>query len=553
MSLLMKALQQAAQNRGEKPAGEPEPESAASPASGQSRSRPPLPPSAPALGELSLEPLAGEPALRPRAPQAPAPGVAAGRSAAEAATPDPARAAPASATGGQEHGRGRIQGSPARHRNNPAALPDDLQFDDAPDVAPGRSSAAGRRTSAGAPASPQLAGAVLSAGSGSTRAGWLDRVSRVQWIVGSGLFAGLLLGGYFYLQIEYPGLFTRGFSRPLLTSPVSAVPPPATRGPVSPPPPAQITGVPAAPSASAGQPAPPATDTPPGVPSALASSPLLNPQSGQASAAVPGVPGVPGAASGSIAGAETPMQAAAPALPAPPARATTATASAAPPARPRSAAPSTGDDPAAGPGIRITRGTTTTPVNPILTEAYEHLQSGRLDAAQRLYQQLADADPRNVDALFGLAALAQLGNRNEAATGLYFRVLEVEPRNTHAQASLIGLIGRADPGAAESQLKQLITRDPSALLFFTLGNLYADQNRWPLAQQAFFQAHHLQPNNADYAFNLAVGLERIAQPRLALNYLRVAVKLADAGSRSSFDLAAARKRISLLEAGRDAP
>ena len=54
-------------------------------------------------------------------------------------------------------------------------------------------------------------------------------------------------------------------------------------------------------------------------------------------------------------------------------------------------------------------------------------------------------------------------------------------------------------------LKQLIAREPSAYLYFTLGNIYADQNRWPDAQQAYFQAHHLQPDNPDYAYNLAVG------------------------------------------------
>jgi tetratricopeptide (TPR) repeat protein len=197
--------------------------------------------------------------------------------------------------------------------------------------------------------------------------------------------------------------------------------------------------------------------------------------------------------------------------------------------------------------IRIVSGTAANPVNPALTEAYDHLQAGRIEPAHRIYQQLASADPRNIDALLGLAAIARLGNQNESAVRHYMRVLELDPRNAHAQASLIGLLGRADPVAAESQLKLLISREPSPFLYFTLGNLYADQNRWPLAQQAFFQAHHLQPGNADYAFNLAVGLERIAQPRLALNYLRIAMRLADSGSPASFDVAAARKRVSQLE------
>lgn len=199
------------------------------------------------------------------------------------------------------------------------------------------------------------------------------------------------------------------------------------------------------------------------------------------------------------------------------------------------------------------RGSTTAPVDPALADAYDHLQAGRIESAQRLYSQVASAEPRNVDALLGLAAVAQLGNQPEAASRLWLRVLELEPRNAHAQAALIGQLGRADPAAAESQLKTLISREPSAFLYFTLGNLYADQNRWAQAQQAYFQAHHLQPGNADHAFNLAVGLERISQPRLAINYLRIAIRLAETGARANFDLPSARKRAALLEAAHGAP
>jgi tetratricopeptide (TPR) repeat protein len=94
----------------------------------------------------------------------------------------------------------------------------------------------------------------------------------------------------------------------------------------------------------------------------------------------------------------------------------------------------------------------------------------------------------------------------------------------------------------------LIGRDPSsAFLYFTLGNTYIDQARWPDAQQAFFQAHHLQPDNPDYAYNLAVALEHIGQSKAALEYYRRAVLLAAAKGRSNFSPAAAQARVSKLE------
>jgi tetratricopeptide (TPR) repeat protein len=81
----------------------------------------------------------------------------------------------------------------------------------------------------------------------------------------------------------------------------------------------------------------------------------------------------------------------------------------------------------------------------------------------------------------------------------------------------------------------LIAREPSAFLYFTLGNLYADQGQWPGAEQAYFQAYQLQPDNSDYAFNLAVGLEHIGQIRPALDYYRKALDLSFRKGRANFD------------------
>lgn len=150
--------------------------------------------------------------------------------------------------------------------------------------------------------------------------------------------------------------------------------------------------------------------------------------------------------------------------------------------------------------------------------------------------------------MLGLASVHAQQNRADAATQLYLRVLEIEPRNSHAQAGLLNIGGRADPAAAESRLKQLIARDPSAYLYFTLGNLYAEQNQWAAAQSAYFQAYNMAPDNPDYAFNLAVGLEHLSQPKLALDYYRRAVSIAQTRGSAQFALAPVLARIRSLEA-----
>ncbi len=197
--------------------------------------------------------------------------------------------------------------------------------------------------------------------------------------------------------------------------------------------------------------------------------------------------------------------------------------------------------------IKITAGGATPAVSPLNTEAYAALAAGNFESSQRLYSQLLRSEPGNVDATLGLAAIAIQQGDSDAATRHYLKVLELDPRNALAQAGLIGIAGRADPQGAETRVKQLIARDPSAYLYFTLGNTYVDQNRWPDAQQAFFQAFHLQPDNPDYAYNLAVALEQIGQPKPALDFYRRAAQLASAKGRVNFSIAAAQDRISKLE------
>jgi tetratricopeptide (TPR) repeat protein len=188
-------------------------------------------------------------------------------------------------------------------------------------------------------------------------------------------------------------------------------------------------------------------------------------------------------------------------------------------------------------------------VNPHLVDAYDALRNGRIDEAARLYDAVLKSEPRNVDALLGRATVAQQQGNADLATRYLFQVLQVDPANSLAQGGLINLIGHADPQSAESKLKSLIAKEPSAFLYFTLGNLYADQGNWPAAQNAYFQAHHLARTNPDYAYNLAVSLEHLSQPKLALGFYQQALELAYIAGRANFDAATVRERIARLAAG----
>ncbi len=267
----------------------------------------------------------------------------------------------------------------------------------------------------------------------------------------------------------------------------------------------------------------------------VAKPPAPQPQTslGQAPAPQPAAPATPVATGSVIApagsGTDTPAAPAAPRA-----------APVAPPAAPAAAQ--------ARNAIRVSAGSAEPQLDPRLSQGYAALQAGKLDAARQFYGDAARSEPHSVQALLGLAAIATQENRTEEASRLYFNVLDLEPRNAYAQSGLIALLGKADPVSAETKLKQLIAREPMASLYFTLGNLYGDQSRWAEAQQAYFQAHHRDPANPDYAYNLAVGLEHVGQSRLAVNFYQRAITQAAATGRAGFNPAQAQERIRQLAA-----
>jgi tetratricopeptide (TPR) repeat protein len=92
----------------------------------------------------------------------------------------------------------------------------------------------------------------------------------------------------------------------------------------------------------------------------------------------------------------------------------------------------------------------------------------------------------------------------------------------------------------------MLADNPGAhVLNFTLGNQFAQQGRWAEAQQEYFRAFSAEPDNADFAYNLAVSLDQLRQPKLALEYYQRAIALARARG-ASFNLAAAEARAAQL-------
>lgn len=183
-------------------------------------------------------------------------------------------------------------------------------------------------------------------------------------------------------------------------------------------------------------------------------------------------------------------------------------------------------------------------VDPKLNAAYEAYRSGKLDEAQQLYLALYRKDTGNIDALLGLAAIAQQRGEPEAAAEHYARALVIDPRNAAANAGMSAL--NEDDDNNETRLKLLLREQGNAaVLHFALGNLYAGQSRWGEAQQAYFNAVALEPDNAEFAYNLAVSLDHLGQAGPAAQHYKRALEL-DPSHSAGFDHAQVSRRIAAL-------
>jgi len=183
----------------------------------------------------------------------------------------------------------------------------------------------------------------------------------------------------------------------------------------------------------------------------------------------------------------------------------------------------------------------------MLSDAYRAFNAGDLNAAQQLYQRVLGYKPNNRDALLGMAALALDRKQYEQATTYYAKILDLNPSDPEATAGLVSLQINADPAQSESYLKKALIEHPqAAAVHFALGNVYARQSRWSEAQQSYFNACSNTPDNADYAFNLAVSLDHLNQGKLALDYYQRAIAYAH-NSSAGFDPSAAQTRVRALQ------
>ena len=173
--------------------------------------------------------------------------------------------------------------------------------------------------------------------------------------------------------------------------------------------------------------------------------------------------------------------------------------------------------------VFATTAATADPAYPLLADAYLAWESGNVQDAIARYEAALAVAPRHPSALRGLGALLVHTGRDAEAREVYTRLLSVDPGDATAAAVLLA---DADGAARGDTARALLTRfGNSAPLHAALGSALADERRWADARVAFAEAVRLAPDRADYAYNLAVVLDRLARYGDARGYYRRALEL----------------------------
>jgi tetratricopeptide (TPR) repeat protein len=200
-----------------------------------------------------------------------------------------------------------------------------------------------------------------------------------------------------------------------------------------------------------------------------------------------------------------------------------------------------------GPDIQVSHRLKTETIRKKIVDANGLFLQGKNLQAAKIYRDVMHQDIFQREALMGLASIAVHNRRFDEARRMYKRILFLDPKDKEVLARLISLREIDDPTRRASQLKTMIRNEPDNYhLHFILGTVYIAKKQWSEARSAFRQAHLLEKDHPDTAYNLAVSLDHLRQPEEALRYYLLAKKLAEKYS-AEFVLKQANERIKQLQ------
>lgn len=182
-----------------------------------------------------------------------------------------------------------------------------------------------------------------------------------------------------------------------------------------------------------------------------------------------------------------------------------------------------------------------------LKAAYQAYQQEKWALAQLFFNEAVELNPENINAQLGLAGSLLNQQKLKDALNVYYQVLDASPINIYAIegiASIMQQFPSQDKQWQKTLSKVLKDHPDSAFLKSAMGNILAQQNDWQEAQNYYFEALSLEPNNAMYNYNLAISLDYLKQYSLAIEYYTKALLYKN--NQSNLDEAAIKTRLAAL-------
>lgn len=167
-----------------------------------------------------------------------------------------------------------------------------------------------------------------------------------------------------------------------------------------------------------------------------------------------------------------------------------------------------------------------------LNEAYQASANGDSGNAIAIYQRVVDADPKNTDALFGLATMYHRIGRLDKAKPIYLSLLAVDPGHKDGLNNFLMLLGEENPQEALTRLKTLEQANPGyapipaqmAMILQRTGDLQG-------AVDAMSRASARDRDNMQYRYNLAVLLDQAGNWTDAASMYKDVLLAVDRGER----------------------
>lgn len=182
-----------------------------------------------------------------------------------------------------------------------------------------------------------------------------------------------------------------------------------------------------------------------------------------------------------------------------------------------------------------------------LNNAYTALMGGDTTRAIEIYKNILGQDPRNEDALFGLAATYHRTGQQTQAKPYYAMLLKIDPNHREALNNFLSLVSEESPADALPELERLELRNPDFSPIPAQIAIVQDKLGYPdRAEEKMLRAIELAPSNLTYKYNLAIMLDRHKQYADASALYKLLIEAALNGEQVPASLDSMQRRLNYI-------